>query len=148
MSTKFGLETRALTKNPWTRRHPAQERLLNGSHPNTPTMRPASKSARRRRTTREVKGEVKGDITARLLDARLADLHRTLERIRLLEALVLEINKTLSVDQSITPDIHHYKSFRFGLVPLEVLANLARYEAHIADEIKAMLMIMKGADPP
>lgn len=144
MSTKFGLETRALTKNPWTRRHPAQERLLNGSHPNTPTMRPASKSARKRRTAREVKG----DITARLLDARLADLHRTLERIQLLEALVLEINKTLSVDQSITPDIHHYKSFRFGLVPLEVLANLARYEAHIADEIKAMLMIMKGADHP
>lgn len=107
-------------------------------------MRPASKSARKRRTAREVKG----DITARLLDARLADLHRTLERIQLLEALVLEINKTLSVDQSITPDIHHYKSFRFGLVPLEVLANLARYEAHIADEIKAMLMIMKGADHP
>lgn len=144
MSTKFGLETRALTRNSWTRRHPAQGRLLNGSHPNTPTMRPASKSARKRRTTREFQG----DITAHRLDARLADLHRTLERVRLLEALVLEINKTLSVDQSITPDIHHYKSFRFGLVPQEVLANLARYEAHVADEIKAMVMIMKGADSP
>lgn len=144
MSTKFGLETRALTKNPWTRRHPAQERRLNGSHPNLSTVRRASKCVRKRRTTRDVKS----DIAARRLDARLADLHRTLERIRLLEALVLEINKTLSVDQTITPDIHHYKSFRFGLVPLEVLANLARYEAHVADEIEAMLMLMEGADHP
>lgn len=106
-------------------------------------MRPASKSARKRRTTRDV-----SDITGRQFEARLADLHRTLERIQLLEALVLEMNKTLSVDQTITPDIHHYKSFRFGLVPQDVLANLARYEAHIADEIKAMVMILKGADPP
>lgn len=144
MSTKIGLETRALTKNPWTRRHRAQARHLNGSDPNTPTRRLASKAGRKRRTTREVKG----DITTLRLEARLANLHSTLERIQQLETLVLEMNKTLSIDQTITPDIHHYKSFRFGLVPLEVLANLARYEAHVAEEIKIMLMMMEGADCP
>lgn len=83
-----------------------------------------------------------GDGATQRLKQRFLELVTTLERVRQLEMLILEVNKTLSVDETMTPDFDCYKAFRKGLVPLEVMGTLARYEAHVVREIEAMALLL------
>ena len=83
--------------------------------------------------------------------ARYAELMEMLRRVRLLEALMYDTNKRMSVDETLTTDIHSYKVFRNGLFSSELMANIARYEAHILQEIAAMQKLLRmpqGVAPP
>lgn len=83
---------------------------------------------------------------AKRLKVRLSELIETLGRLRLLEALICEMNKTMSVDDTMTPEVDGYRVFRNGVVPLEVLGNLARYEAHLVREIEAIASLLRPQD--
>lgn len=88
-----------------------------------------------------------GDGPTQKLKQRFSELITTLERVRQLEILIFQINKTVNIDETLTPDVDNYKAFRKGLVPLEVMGNLARYEAHVVREIEAMAYLL-GLEPP
>ena len=82
------------------------------------------------------------------LQRHVSDLVERLSRIRLLGILIAELNKTMSVDETMTPEIGGYKLFRNGLFSLEIVANLARYEAHVVREIEATAALLRMHDIP